>query len=474
MSLAQRLEQLWQNSTFRAGIHLTEAERAELKAIGIAGAAGQSRPLLAARLGPAEPPHEGRQTPWHGYPTFPAQHATATCCRACLAKHHEIAAGAPLSDAQLDYLVGCLEHYWQRELETEQPCQCRRCSSHRPSAAPTARRRRAPHAGAPADAGSLSLSFEGNPEGSRGAEGQGSGGAQEQGSGEVEEGEGGAAGEQDDTGVGPPLAGVPVTTGYNDIDLRRWKEYRQIETGSLWLFGARARGGGHQLDYHGNFIPQIATQTFLRYSRRGEIVLDLFLGTGTSAIEAARLGRRCIGVELQGGLVEKVRAKLPQELAAGQVAVLQGDSASPETAAQVRDQLRRWGAEQAQLLVLHPPYHDIIRFSEQPEDLSNAGSVEAFLANFAGVAQRGAELLQPGRFAILVIGDKYTRGELVPLGFRCMQVMNDAGFRTRSIIVKNIEGNEIGKGRTNNLWRYRALRGGFYLFKHEYVMVFQR
>ena len=51
--------------------------------------------------------------------------------------------------------------------------------------------------------------------------------------------------------------------------------------------------------------------------------------------------------------------------------------------------------------------------------------------------------------------------------------MNEAGFRTRSIVVKNIEGNEVGKGRANNLWRYRALRGGFYLFKHEYVMIFQ-
>jgi hypothetical protein len=40
--------------------------------------------------------------------------------------------------------------------------------------------------------------------------------------------------------------------------------------------------------------------------------------------------------------------------------------------------------------------------------------------------------------------------------------------------VKNIEGNEFGKGRTNNLWRYRALRGGFYIFKHEYVLICQK
>ena len=50
--------------------------------------------------------------------------------------------------------------------------------------------------------------------------------------------------------------------------------------------------------------------------------------------------------------------------------------------------------------------------------------------------------------------------------------MNAVGFRTKSIVVKNIEGNERAKGRSGNLWRYRALRNGFYVFKHEYVMVF--
>src|SRR5438034_11478583 len=76
--------------------------------------------------------------------------------------------------------------------------------------------------------------------------------------------------------------------------------------------------------------------------------------------------------------------------------------------------------------------------------------------------------------SVVIIRYKYTSSDLVPLGFYCLQAMNDVGFRTKSIVVKNIEGNEVGKGRTNNLWRYRALRGGFYIFKHEYILVFQK
>jgi 16S rRNA G966 N2-methylase RsmD len=264
------------------------------------------------------------------------------------------------------------------------------------------------------------------------------------------------------------------TPSYSDIALDRWREYDHVWTDSLWLIESRDRSGGHQLDYHGNFVPQIATQTYLRYTKENDIVLDLFLGSGTSAIEAARLKRRLIGVELKPDLVESVRAKIPIDLLNSHIHLLQGDSTTGETAARVRETLSRMGADHAQLLVLHPPYHSIIRFSNAPADLSNASSLDEFLDLFETVAQHGFELLEPDRFAVLVIGDEYTKGELIPLGFYCMERMRRVGFRTKGIVVKNISGNERGKGRDNNLWRYRALAGGYYIFKHEYVIIFQK
>ena len=261
---------------------------------------------------------------------------------------------------------------------------------------------------------------------------------------------------------------------YSDLDLSHWKELDDIWTDSLWDIPARERGGGHKLDYHGNFVPQIATQTFLRFTKADDIVLDLFLGSGTSAIEALNLGRRCVGVELKADMIEYVESKLPADAIGKEVALIQGDSASADTKSKVAQALKAMDAEAAQLLVLHPPYHDIIRFSDKSEDLSNAADVQEFLELFNKVALNGYDLLEPGRFAVLVIGDKYTGGELVPLGFLCMEQMNKAGFSTKSIIVKNIEGNERGKGKSGNLWRYRALKGGFYIFKHEYVIIFHK
>ena len=71
-------------------------------------------------------------------------------------------------------------------------------------------------------------------------------------------------------------------------------------------------------------------------------------------------------------------------------------------------------------------------------------------------------------------GLKYAKGEYYPLSFGCLERMNRAGFRTKAIIVKNIEGNEKAKGKTANLWRYRALKYGFNIFEHEYIMTFRK
>lgn len=262
---------------------------------------------------------------------------------------------------------------------------------------------------------------------------------------------------------------------YSDIDLAKWREYEDVQTDSLWLMDSRAKGNGHTFEYHGNFIPQIATQIFKRYSKTGDIVLDLFLGSGTSAIEADIMNRRCVGVELKKQLADHVRRKIPAGKKQSDIKILQGDSASRKTVKRIKNELFRMDAEYAQLLMLHPPYADIINFSDSPQDLSNAHSTEEFLDMFEQVARNGYELLQPGRFAALIIGDKYADGQLIPLGWKCMQRMTEEiGFTTKAIIVKNIEGNEKAKGKDKNLWRYRALAGGFYIFKHEYVMVFQK
>lgn len=75
-----------------------------------------ARDILRQRLAPAHPRKDGKQTPYRGHPVFVAQHATATCCRGCLAKWHGIAAGTELTAEQLDYAVDMITRWIERQL----------------------------------------------------------------------------------------------------------------------------------------------------------------------------------------------------------------------------------------------------------------------------------------------------------------------------------------------------------------------
>lgn len=267
---------------------------------------------------------------------------------------------------------------------------------------------------------------------------------------------------------------VPKTKPYNEIDLNNWKLYPHIKTGTLWDFQSREKSNGHSYDYHGNYIPQIATQLFERFTKKKDIVLDLFFGSGTSGIEALNMQRRCIGVELQQKMVDYVSEKFSQKELVKNVNIICGDSASEVICEKIQDRLKIMGEDFAQFLVLHPPYDDIIKFSEDENDLSNCSSTQIFYDMFENVCKNGYKMLEKGRFAALIIGDKYANSRFIPLGFECMKRMENAGFICKATIVKNITGNERAKGKTANLWRYRALSGGFYIFEHEYIMIFQK
>ena len=102
-------------SSFRRRFRLGVKERRYLEEKGLPRVLAHAREFLADRLAPALPKNDGRQTPMRGHPAFIAQHATATCCRGCLAKWHSIPKGAELTPEQLSYIVSVLETWLTKQ-----------------------------------------------------------------------------------------------------------------------------------------------------------------------------------------------------------------------------------------------------------------------------------------------------------------------------------------------------------------------
>ena len=255
----------------------------------------------------------------------------------------------------------------------------------------------------------------------------------------------------------------------NDLNLNRWKEYNDILTDSLWVIKKRERYGEHKASYWGNFIPQIPNQLLRRYTKKGEWILDTFLGSGTTLIECKRLGRNGIGIELLENIAKSAKKTIGKEKGEIITKIINADSSELD----YKKELKRIGTKSVQFLIMHPPYWNIIKFSKRKNDLSNAKTIEGFLRLLGKVVNKTYPLLDKGRYFALVIGDKYSKGEWIPLGFYAMQEVLKRGYKLKSIIVKNFDETK-GKMTQKELWRYRALAGGFYIFKHEYIFLFKK
>ena len=102
-------------SPFRRRFRLAARERDYLRAKGRATVLAHARDFVDRRLAAAEPVNDGRQTPFRGHPVFVAQHATATCCRACLAKWHAIPAGRMLDEAERAHVVAAIGRWLDQQ-----------------------------------------------------------------------------------------------------------------------------------------------------------------------------------------------------------------------------------------------------------------------------------------------------------------------------------------------------------------------
>lgn len=277
-----------------------------------------------------------------------------------------------------------------------------------------------------------------------------------------------------------------TTTNNPDFDLKKWKEYPEIWTDSLWNIAERDKSNGHRNVYHGNFVPQIPKQFIQRYTKEGDIVADIFLGSGTTLIETKRLKRVGIGVELQPNVVQMAENIIlnkeensifeeenNQKLEDFNQYIVTGDNASLSTNLEVKKITEKYN-KKIKLLLMHPPYWDIIKYSDDKRDSSNAENLEHFKFMMGATVDNYLDLIEEGGYVVLVISDKYMNSQWVPLAFESMsEILKRPQLILKSTIIKNMAGNRA-KQNQEALWRYRALAGGYYIFKHEYIFLFKK
>jgi DNA modification methylase len=186
------------------------------------------------------------------------------------------------------------------------------------------------------------------------------------------------------------------------------------------------------------------------------------IGGGTTAIEAKILNRNIICSDINEKALERtkesLRFKVPNK---SWQKVLKRDA---------RD-LRKAQENSIDFILTHPPYADIIKYSEGKidEDLSNIHSIEKFADEMGKVAGELYRVLKPGKFCAILIGDTRRNKMYQPLAYKVMQKFLDAGFLLKEDIIKR-----QFNCKATGFWVKKSKEANFLLIMHEHLFIFQK
>jgi len=233
----------------------------------------------------------------------------------------------------------------------------------------------------------------------------------------------------------------------------------ELETNTVWSFPDRGKWATHDAKYRGNWSPYIPRNAILRYSEVGDTVLDQFVGGGTTAVEAKLTGRNFIGLDINSSAVEITKKKCDFECDTNSnIVILQGDARKLNLE-----------NESIDLICTHPPYADIIHYSEDIDGDLSLLSIKDFLFEMGKVADECYRVLKKGHFCAVLMGDTRKKGMVQPLAFETMRIFELAGFKPKEIIIK-----EQHNCKTTGFWKTNSIKHNFLLLAHEYLFVFKK
>lgn len=244
--------------------------------------------------------------------------------------------------------------------------------------------------------------------------------------------------------------------------ITQWEpEDFELERTTHWSFPKRGNWATHDAKWRGNWSPYIPRNILLRYSNEGELVLDQFAGGGTTLVEAKLLNRNIIGVDINEVALNRCKEKIDfnYEGANGKVHICKGDARNLDF---IMD-------ESIDLICTHPPYANIIQYSEDiPEDLSRL-KIKDFLMEMEKVAKESFRVLKKGKFCAILMGDTRQKGHMIPMSFEVMHIFENAGFKLKELIIK-----EQHNCKATGYWKTNSIKYNFLLIAHEYLFVFRK
>lgn len=247
----------------------------------------------------------------------------------------------------------------------------------------------------------------------------------------------------------------------DEIIKRRVRDWRRL-TGETGHSGERNQTfrKDHDSIYtgtHSVFPAPLMEMIITRYGGPvGSHILDAFAGGPPRGLVASIMGHRYTGFEIRQDQIDE-NEQLLKSLKLKGARYIRGDGCLLDI------------DEQFDAAITCPPYHDLEKYSEQPDDISNLGSYAEFNASMFMTAQAHRARMKPGAFVCIIVGlfrDKKT-GELIDFPSHTVENFREAGFTywQHIILSKNFASAAV---RAGNAWKGEKL-----VPRHENLLIFR-
>ena len=261
----------------------------------------------------------------------------------------------------------------------------------------------------------------------------------------------------------------------NNLEGKSWLQ----NSFSIWRDIGKTNGE-RKLKHPAMFPTQLTSRLIEIYTKnKGEVVLDPFLGSGSTIVSAYKLGKRGVGFELSKEYIKLSANRIKDT----QLDLTQKkeDLIKPEIYNKtVFDIPNILPENSVDLVITSPPYWDILtakrsadrkeirKYSDSKEDLGNITDYGIFLDKLKEAFVGVYKVLKKGKYCIIVVMDIRKKSKFYPFHMDLVNKMQETGFELDDIVIWDRQ------KEYNNM---RPL-GYPYVFRvnkvHEFILIFKK
>ena len=233
----------------------------------------------------------------------------------------------------------------------------------------------------------------------------------------------------------------------NHLNCMTAKEWLKSQLG-VWQFTYEGRDIRDKSVHPATFPISLATRVIQLFTHEGELVLDPFVGSGTTLVAAQDTERNAVGFDLQQEYIDLCEQRLTQK-------TLVSQSAQVAVQDDARLITRYLEAETVGLILTSPPYANLLnrkrrnksrrdrkndqlgvveQYSQDPRDLGTM-PLDEYAKAMGNIFEQLLPLLRPGAHCVINVPDMWWEDERITIHIAVVEALRNTGYEFRNTII---------------------------------------